>query len=151
MCHQSSHLSSSPRRCVTRCVTLVTARLVAPPTQMESKTCTCCKHECIDWKSLPPLVFPMYNLSMQPCHPARYSPSPMCLLQGLSRSAMLHQQGDGISHSHETVPPCRGVDQAQRMVSAMQSMQRDHFGTAAIHQRGAGVTHPVRPEGTCGS
>ena len=94
MWHQSRHLSSATRRCVTRCVAFVMALLVAPPTQMESKTCTCCKHESTDWKSLPLLFSLMYNLSMQPCHPARYSPSPMCLLQGLSRPAMLHQQGD---------------------------------------------------------
>ena len=94
MWHQSSHLSSATRRCVTRCVVFVAALLIAAPTQMESKTCTCCKHECNNWKSRsPPCYLPMYNLSMQPCHPARYNPSPMCFLQGLSRSAMLHQQG----------------------------------------------------------
>ena len=56
MWHQSSHLSSATRRCVTRCVTFVAALLVAPPTQMESKTCTCCKHECTDWKRLTALL-----------------------------------------------------------------------------------------------
>ena len=151
MCHQSSHLSSPPRRCVTRCVTFVAALLVAPPTQMESKTCTCCKHECTDWKRLAPLL----SSEVQCVHAAVscrevYSvpdvPSarsqPLCDVTSARRC---------ISHSHEPVPPCSGVDQAQRMVSAMQNMQREHFGTAAIHQRGAGVTHPVRPEGTCGS
>ena len=75
MWHQSRHLSSATRRCVPRCITFVMALLVAPPTQMESKTCTCCKHESTYWKSLTPLFSPMYNLSMQPCHPARYNPS----------------------------------------------------------------------------
>ena len=54
--HQSSPLSSATRRCVTRCGTFVTARLVAPPTQMESKTCTCYKHVCTDWKMLTALL-----------------------------------------------------------------------------------------------
>ena len=57
MWHQSRHLSSATRRCVTRCITFVMALVVASPTQMESKTCTCCKHESTYWKSLPPLVF----------------------------------------------------------------------------------------------
>ena len=71
----SSHLSSATRHCVTRCVSFVAALLVAQPTQMESKTCTCCKHECTDWKRLPAIV--ILRSTICPCSRA----IPRCIIR----------------------------------------------------------------------
>ena len=148
MWHHTSHLSSAKRCCVTRGVTFVLALHIVPPTQMESKTCIYCKHECTDWERLIPIV--IWRCTRCPCSRA----IPRCIIRPPRTFCEVYNPCCHVasasrykSHPHVTRPAMHGVDQAQRMVSAMQSMRRDQVGTAAIVQRGAGVTLPVRTFG----
>ena len=148
MWHHTSHLSSAKTCCVTRGVTFVLALHIAPPTQMESTTCIYCKHECTDWERLIPIV--IWRCTHWPCSRV----IPRCIIRPPCTLCEVYNQPYHVasarrykSHLHITRPAIHGVDQAQRMLSAMQSMRRDQFGTAAIVQPGAGVTLPARTVG----
>ena len=148
MWHHKSHLSSGKRCCATRGITFVVALHNAAPAQMESKTCTCCKQDCTVWERLIPIV--IGRCTRCPCSRAipRCIIRPSCTFCELYNSlchvasASRHK-----SHPHVTRPAMQGGHQAQRIVSAMQIMRRDKFGTAAIVQGGAGVTLSVRTFG----
>ena len=148
MWNHSSHLGSAKRCCVTRGITFVVAIHNAPPAQMESKTCICCKQECTDWERLIPIRYlAMYTLSMQPCHSAMYNPPPCTFCEVYNPLCHVASASRYKSHPHVTRPAMNRGHAAERMVSAMQSMRRDKFGTAAIVQGGAGVTFSVRTFG----